>query len=266
METVEAEENHEKEPKLIGKITIIRHGHTTTYENHPDEVDQQKIALTPDGIAQVEGAAEWLIKSGRISSSEDVTLFATPKARTQDTLGILLNQIGVAPENIRVARRLRSIDVRKPEEDEAVWALHKKKKEAGQAEGKRFGWEEFWLTSDETDREDFALEPRDQVKRRATIALAATIKQLFLKPDSTKKIPHVIGSAHFETMNPLLLEVFPETPVEEIIVDNADIIELDVAATGNPQTVLVRVGFKDKKKVVTLNLKTRAIEPYEQSH
>lgn len=256
-------EDVDREPKLIGKITVVRHGHTKTYEKDISEVPKDTIALTEGGVNQIEQTADKLIASGRITSRDAIKTFDTPRARTKDSLGIIANRTGIDISETRTSRSIRDVDLIKPEENEAAWKLNQQKKIAGAAEGNPFGWETFWLQSDETNDEDFALEPRERVKRRAGIALAAAIKHLFVEQNTEEKIPHLVGSAHFETMNPLLLAVFPDIDVESIIVQNADAITLDVLSQNDPGEVLIRVGFTDLSRVIRFNLKNRTIEQYE---
>lgn len=229
-------ENQEKEPKFIGRITLLRHGQTDYTEIYPD--------LTDEGQETVRKSAEQIVSN--LENDEEIVLMASDKARAQGTAGIIKDVLGHNGE-IRTVNGITSMAMR--DRKKGMETINEILEKGGvpavdyaYTHDSRFDDAEVW-------------EPRDEVQKRflSNIEYAIRAFKVVSKHEELPR-PHLIAVTHFEVLSPFLHEIFDIKHPEEPTLKNAEPIEILVkdpsTENENSDIVLLEVKFRGDTRTV----------------
>lgn len=238
-------ETIENEPKLIGRITLLRHGQTEYTNVYPD--------LTEEGQETVRKAAEQIAKN--LSEDEKVFLMASDKARAQGTAGII-KEVLEHDDEIRTIPGITSMAMRNPERameeiNEFLSNGGVKAVDYAYTHDPRFDNAEVW-------------EPRDEIQKRFLRNIEHSIRvfKRVAKHDNLPR-PHLIAVTHFEVLSPFLSQIFDLNHPEDPTLKNAEPVEIYVkdpsSENENSDVVLLEISFRGITKTVGFDRSNRKI-------
>ncbi len=239
------QENREKEPEFLGRITLLRHGQTEYTNIYPD--------LTKEGMETVRKSAEQI--AANLKADEEVVLMASDKARAQGTAGIIKEVLDHQKE-IRTVPGITSMAMR--DQGKGMEMIHELLKEGGvpavdyaYTHDPRFDDAEVW-------------EPRDEIQKRFFSNLEYAIRafKVVAKHEDLPK-PHLIAVTHFEVLSPFLQDVFDLKHPEDPTLKNAEAVEISVQDPSvdgeNSDVVFLEISFRGNTKTVGFDRKNRRL-------
>ena len=197
----------EREPKTRTVITdFLRHGESAYQEVLMSDEERQQLGdtrpidLTEKGIEQVRKTAEELAQ--RIDKeNEIVVLWSSPAWRARGSEEIIrevFEREGIEVLREDIVSSMRPMKQHDAEHMLGVWAKAKQEGRSGDAVVARDP--EFQQPSDK-------FESYPEIKRRAE-RVYNWIRYIAEKIDTKGKKLHIIGTSHFEFMNPVMEELF----------------------------------------------------------
>ncbi|MFA6354473.1 MAG: histidine phosphatase family protein [Candidatus Paceibacterota bacterium] len=239
----------EKEPKFIGRITLLRHGQTEYTDIYPD--------VTEEGKETVRKSAEQI--AANLKEDEEVFLMASDKVRAQGTAGII-KEVLKTDKKIRTVPGITSMAMRdKQKGNEMIQELI--------AEG-GVPAVDYAYTHDPRFDDAKIWEPRDEIQKRFFSNLEYAIRafKVVAKHKELPK-PHFVGVTHFEVLNPFLDEIFDLKHPEEPTLKNAEVMEISIqdpsAENENSDIVFFKITFREKTKTVGFDRKNRRLVSIE---
>lgn len=200
-------ETVEIEPKeTVVVVDFLRHGSTKYLENNATEEEKSIMNgdfpsdLTPEGEEEVRKSAEVIV--GKIDpEKETVVLWSSPTWRAQGSENIvrkLLEQKGIEIYKDSTIPQMRSFDQHDKEFMNGVWqelAPTGKTAEITYARDPKF--------QEKSDK----FESQPEVRKRAE-SVFNWVQYLAEHADTKGKKLHIIGSSHFEFLNPIMEDIF----------------------------------------------------------
>jgi broad specificity phosphatase PhoE len=233
-------EKKENNRKLLGTLILTRHSETKYTEKYPD--------LTRNGgkLAHLRGE-----EIGSRKKEEKKRYYvSSPQPRAVSTNDIIKHQMGDdEKEKTHISDQIRATDFFNREEANK-WFEEMLKENLNNKEnfGKAYAKDERF-----ENRPDI-VEPRSKLKTRAMRALEYLIKSFYKTKD--EKPPCVVVTSHFEIINPIISQIFPE---EEIIFDYVEDVEIEFYEKEESENILMKIKFREKEKEVEFNRRKREI-------
>lgn len=201
------ENSVEKEPKIRTVITdFLRHGESAYREVLMSDEERQQLGdtrptdLTESGVEQVRKTAEELAK-GIDRENEIVVLWSSPAWRARGSEQIIrevFEKEGVEVLREDVVSSMRPMKQYDAEHMLGVWAKAKEEGRSGDVVVARDL--EFQEPSDK-------FESYPEIRRRAE-RVYNWVRYMAEKIDTKGKKLHIIGTSHFEVLNPIMEELF----------------------------------------------------------
>ena len=239
-------ERREDAPELIGKITIMRHGATEYGEEYP--------GISDVGIEQMRENAREVQETGRIAESDDLLFVRTPAVRTEGSMDVFTDELGVK-QHTRIVRSMRPVDVPNPEKAMEIHTEHR-------GEGTMHDWENIWASTELFNEIPEVFEPRTKIDKRSSATLSHTLRAFsaYHKQRGPRgKTPHVVAVAHFEVLYKFLCDVYELDPASAELIRYGERIEIDVLSSNDDKGPLLRVLFRGQERTVRFDAKTRKL-------
>jgi broad specificity phosphatase PhoE len=244
MEFLNKNEFSETAPKLLFKVTLIRH-EKPFYEDKGHD-------LTPEGVEGAQATGKKLKDGGIVSDDEEIFLVHSPKARAKGTLDFITENAGIEGKSKRTIDQLRSSDYANHEA-----FLEHLEKIGGTMEALA---EEHYKNSEIFEKRPDIVEPQSHKKERLYRTLEYLIRW-FNKHPVESKTPHVIAVSHFEIITHLIDDVFDiESFGKYNIPDYGEAVYIEAYNTGDKNKILLKVTYNKKTKTVYFNRKNRSVE------
>ncbi len=237
-------ENKESLGRLVGKITIVRHGDTRYTGVYPD--------LTDPGVEQITAQAE-ILSSELDLDKEEVIFVSSPTPRTKGSMDIIKEKLGLIDKKTNVIRIIRGIDVKDmPKALEIInevmsGGFDLTKIDRAYATEKRFEeMPDVW-------------EAPSNVEKRSLRALEYAIRGLIKAKELTpNKEPHIIATSHFEIVDLLLAKVFGREPGDFPPGSRVDLVLFEDEQ--DDKKINMKITFRGETRKAIFNRDTRTIE------
>jgi broad specificity phosphatase PhoE len=180
----------EKEPKLLFKVTLLRHEKSLYKEMGPD--------LTSGGAERAIEIGKKLRKEGVINDEDDIYLIHSPQARARGTLDFIAQGAGIGDKTKRSIDQLRMSDMLD------FNAFMKRSDELG-GDGELIAKDHY--THPMHSRGSEVIESHESKKKRLYRACEYLIRWFEHHP-SQGNTPHIIAVSHFEIITHLIDDVF----------------------------------------------------------
>ncbi len=231
--------NPEEYKELVGKITIFRHGQTAYTGRYPDLSEKGKDALFAAGEKLQEQIDE---------ETEDLIFFHSPAPRAKGSMGYLLHGMGRIPDTNEqtvegVARAVAPLRAVKKLDPEAAQEMINRHIGSDAPTAEQYeSFDRMYVLSEEFDHSPH-WEPKSAAPKRSNRLLRFAIKALVENhaEKENSKIPHVVATAHFETINDIAKKVF-----------NLDMEKDPLFARGESFTFEVKTKPEEGKRVLLI--------------
>ncbi len=242
-------ESKERKYHLLGKVSVMRHGHTKYTNVYPD--------LTQQGLEEVSESAKKL--KGLVNLEEDVVFLSSPAVRAQGTTDKIKQEIDPEAET-RVMNSIRSVhvkDMRKAVEmltELTEGTLHIPDIDRAYA-----------LTKGFADRPD-VWQSAKEVEDRFFRNIEYSIRSFERRDANTEKLSHIVAVSHFEPLNHFITRVFNIDLEKGDLLTTAELINMSFYSTDteeDKERIKILVEFRDMKQEIFFNRKTRDIEIIE---
>ncbi len=241
-------ESREIPYKILGKITLIRHGHTEYTGTYPD--------LTELGKEQAAQSSTKL-KKGIDLEKEDLFLFSSPAVRTKGTADIIKTILGYTKE-VRVSKGLKG--ALKGSTEDAIKLME-------ELIGQNFSetdikqWDRAYARDDAFEERVDIWIPRSQMEKRFFRGLEYVIRAFEKYEKEKRKIPHFVGVSHFEFLNGVVQKVFQGGEEEMDTFNLAEAVEIVLLEkSGDRRFVPLLITFRNETKEVVFDRETRTLE------
>lgn len=234
----------ESEPRLLFKITLIRHEKPYYKDVGHD--------LTPEGVEGAKKTGKMLKESGRVDEEkEEIILLHSPAVRARGTMEFISESAELGDIERRSVDQLRQSDMHnRPLMEEYFNSV-----EGGQEEMSRDHYEHPLFN----ERPD-VIETHDKKKERLYRAFEYLIRW-FEKHDLTDKLPHIIAVSHYEVLTHIIDDVFGiENMGRYSVPFFGEQIFVDVFSTDSRDVLRLHVKYKEHEKDVFFNRNNREIE------
>jgi broad specificity phosphatase PhoE len=236
-------ESIEPEPKLLFKVTLMRH-------EKPYYKDQGHD-LTPEGVEGALNTGKKLREDGQISENDEIFLAHSPVARAKGTLDFVAEGAGLTDKPQISIEQLRKSDI--PDADSFM------------ARVKELDFNQEKIAEDHYnhpmhDNRPDIIEPHSHKKERLYRTLEYLIRW-FEKHPTQDKTPHMIAVSHFEIITHIIDDVFGiETFGKYNVPAFGEQVYIEAYETGSKDLVSLKVKYDSQTKEVVFNRKTRSIE------
>lgn len=182
--------------KIIGRVSIMRHGETEYTEEYPD--------LTELGKEQIAESARKIKEE--VGPNEDVLIASSPATRARGSADIIKRELGVEAEN-RILKSIRPIKIKDLEEGRETFA------EFWGPGGLRREdlpkWDKFYATDPRFENRPKVQEPRSTAEKRSLRGLDYLIGFMSrYRASHPDRIPRLVAVSHFEFLNHLVRKPF----------------------------------------------------------
>ena len=236
-------ESIEPEPKLLFKVTLIRH-------EKPYYKDQGHD-LTPEGFEGALNTGKKLREDGQISENDEIFLAHSPAARAKGTLDFVAEGAGLTGKPQVSIEQLRQSDI--PDVDTFMARV----KELD-FDGEKIA-EDHYNHPMHDNRPDI-IEPHSHKKERLYRTLEYLIRW-FEKHPTQGKTPHMIAVSHFEIITHIIDDVFGiETFGKYNVPAFGEQVYIEAYQTESNDLISLKVRYDSQTKDVIFNRKTRSIE------
>lgn len=216
-------ENKEEPRKLIGTLVLTRHSETKYTEQYPD--------LTEKGIemANKQGAR---LGNELKEADKDRVYISSPSPRALGTNDIFRKKIEKrgSKNNTTVHKsdQIRAADIYDKEEfEQRINNILEKYSNDPKAVWKVY--DESTVLQKNKDGTDM-IESKSKIRTRTMRALEYLIRSFC--SSKNKKPPSVIATSHFEIINPIINQIFPN---KNILFDYVECTEIKFYKTSNPK-------------------------------
>lgn len=241
-------ESFEKQPKILGKISIMRHGATNYTNEFPD--------LTERGIEQVRERGREL-KEKIKPEKEDILYAASPAVRAQGTMSFILEELDEKEADVKVLDSTRPVKIRNFERAKEMVG------EVMQGTNDTSKFDKAYATDKIFENTPDVWQPKSEVEERFYRGLEYLIRSLLKYRENPKegKIPHLVAVSHFEFLNHFVMEVFGLDPEKDDLLGFAEMIEMEIMepSSDEPDNVPIKVTFRGQSKNVVFDRKNRTI-------
>lgn len=239
-------DTQEKEPKILGKISIMRHGATRYTNQFPD--------LTERGINQARERGREL-KEKINPENEDVLYTTSPSVRAEGTMSFVLEELGEEDADVRTLEAIRSVKIRDAEKAKVmIDEIMEGTDDVSKMDRAYANDEKFENTHD-------IWEAKSEVEKRFYRGLEYVIRS-FIKyhnGQEAEKTPHLVAVSHFEYLNHFAAEVFGLDLQKDDLVGFTEMIGIEILEPENPNEVPIRVSFRGQTKDIIFNRESRSI-------
>ncbi len=243
MEFKQKIESTEAEPKLLFKLTLMRH-EKTFYKNEGHD-------LTPEGVEGAIQTGKRIKEEGKISEDDEVFLVHSPAPRAKGTLDLVVENAGLDGTHTTEINQIRESDKIDPE------VLLKIFNEGGR-DMENFA-EAHYNDPTFEDRPD-VIEPRSDRKERLYTGFEYLIRW-FNKHPQENKTPHIIAVSHFEVITNIIDDVFGIKNMKGYHVpDFGEIVYIEARDFGEKDKVKLKVTYNEYSKEVYFDRNSRSIE------
>lgn len=240
-------ERREKPPKLLFKVTLMRHEKPFYKDIGHD--------LTPEGVERATQTGKEMREKGVIDDSQDIHLLHSPVARAKGTLDFVAKGAGLEHVPQHSIDQLRKSD----------FADY----DAFMERVAELNHDQELIAKDHYTHPMHAdgsvIEPHAHKKERLYRTLEYLTRWLE-QHASGDKTPHVIAVSHFEVITHVLDDVFG---MENLGRYNApgfgESVSLEARETGDKDKILLKVAFDGQSKEVYFDRVNRSIEPVPAS-
>lgn len=237
-------ESRENLGRLVGRITIVRHGDTRYTGVYPD--------LTDSGIEQITAQAE-ILSDELDLDKEEVIFVSSPTPRTKGSMDIIKEKLGLANQETNVIKAIRGIDVKDMPRaldiinEVMIDGFDLTKIDRAYATEKRFEeMPDVW-------------EAPSNVEKRSLRAIEYAIRGLTKAKELTpNREPHIIAASHFEIVDLLLAKVFGREPGDFPPGSRVDLVFFEDEQ--DSKKINMEVTFRGETKRAVFNRGTRIIE------
>lgn len=251
-------ESGEKEPRLIGRITVLRHGQTRYTDEFPDltELGKETIAQSAEQIA------------AGLDPDEDIAMYSSDRARAQGSASIIKERIGhVADVNVRKSIGMMELKDREKAQqifDAIIAEGGKTEQEQGSVPAVDYAY-----THDSRFENAEIFEPRSEVEKRFFRNLEHTIRAFEVVADKTDeekeqlklKRPHLIATSHYELLHSFVQGVFDLDYPKDSTLKHGEPIEIYVYdyPESNEEPIKLMVRFRGEERTVGFDRKNRTL-------
>lgn len=241
MEEFSKIEINETQPRLLFKVILMRH-EETDYEAGGGH-------LTGGGVEKAVKTGENLKKDKFFSDENPILLFHSPLLRTEETLDAVAKGARVPAENKRKSTAMRGSKIANLE------AFLRRKKELGSTQ------EAVAKDYHEGESHPEIIEPPEKSKERLYRAMEYLIRSIMKNVDESKNTsPQIFAVSHFEIITHLIDDVFGIENIGKYDSPSfGEQVKISAFQTENRDEVLLDIEFRNLRKKVIFNRKTRMI-------
>ena len=243
MDTIPKMESLESLPKLLFKVTLMRH-EKPFYKNEGHD-------LTPEGVEGAIRTGKRIKDDGKISDNDEVFLIHSPARRAKGTLDFVSQNAGLEDRPVAEVDQLRESD--KPDWEELLKIFNEGGKDMG-----KFA-EAHYKNPTFEERPDI-IEPRSDRKERLYRAFEYLIRW-FDKHPQEEKTPHIIAVSHFEVITNIIDDVFGIENMDSYHSPSfGEIVYIEAYDSGDKDKIKLKVTYNEHSKEVYFDRKSRSIE------
>jgi len=236
-------ESSEGQPKLLFKVTLMRHEKPFYKDEGHD--------LTPEGVEGAINTGKRLRDEGVISDEDEIILAHSPKPRAKGTLDFVVQGADLKGKTGIEINQLRDSD--KPQ-----WDVLLKLFNEGGKDMEKFA-EAHYKNPMFEGRPDI-IEPQSNKKERLYRAFEYLIRW-FDKHPQEGKTPHIIAVSHFEVITHIIDDVFGiENMKGYHSPDFGEIVYIEAYDSGEKDKVKLKVTYNEHSKEVYFDRSKRSIE------
>lgn len=236
-------ESIESKPKLLFKLTLMRHEEPFYKDVGHD--------LTDNGVRGAISTGKSLGITGQISKDDEVFFMHSPVPRAKGTLDFVAEGAGLVDRPTRSIDQLRKSDM--PDFD----AFMKRVEELG-FDQERVA-EDHYRNDMYENRPDI-VEPHSHKRERLYRSLEYLIRW-FEKHSTGDKTPHIIAVSHFEIITHIINDVFGIETFDRFNVPAfGEQVYIEAYQSAVNDTVLLKVKYNSRTKEVLFNRATRSID------
>lgn len=236
-------QSKDKEPKLLFKVTLLRHEKSLYKEVGHD--------LTPGGVERATETGRKLKKEGVINDEDDTYLIHSPQARAKGTLDFVAQGAGLEDKPRRSINQLRMSDMLDFD------AFMKRSNELG-GDGELIAKDHY--TNPIYSNGSEVIEPHESKKKRLYRACEYLIRWFENHP-SQGATPHVIAVSHFEIITHIIDDVFGIKNIGRYSAPrHGEAVSIEAYESGKKNETLLKVTYEGKTKEVCFDRENRSIK------
>ncbi len=240
----------ERSLRLLGKISIMRHGETRYTNVYPDitEIGQQQIAANAQKI-----------KAGK-TPEEQLILISSPSIRALGSAGVLKPELEV--EDIHISKKIKSTTAKDWHKADAAFTELTGIKTEDDIDFRN--WDRFVAHHPALNERIDLWEPRSRVEQRSLRGLKYVIeffrRYKLANPD---KLPHLVGVSHIEFLNHFVEKIFriPENNPLQF----GEMVEMTILEGEETRHIPIAITFRGATKKILFDARMRSIEILEEN-
>ncbi len=237
-------EQKESPKKIVGKITVVRHGDTRYTGVYPD--------LTDVGVEQISDQSESLATDIDLNK-EEVILVSSPSPRTKGSMDLIKEKLGLVEKKTNVVNGIRGIDVK--DRSKAMEIIDEVM--AGGFDITKI--DHAYATDPRFEDMPDVWEAPSNVEKRALRSLEYAIRGLLKAREINEdKIPHIIATSHFEIVDLLLAKVFDREPGDFPPGSRVDLVIFEDDSDSGKMRL--EVSFRGETRPAVFDRQSRTIE------
>jgi len=234
---------NENEPKLLFKVTFLRHEKSLYKEVGHD--------LTQDGVEKAIETGKKLREEGVINNEDKTYLIHSPQARAKGTLDFIAQGAGLEDKPKRSIDQLRMSDMLDFD------AFMKRFDELG-GDGELIAKDHY--TNPMHAKDSKVIEPHESKKKRLYRSCEYLIRWFEHHP-SQDVTPHVIAVSHFEIITHLIDDVFGIKNIGRYSAPrHGEAVFIEAYEGRNKDEMLLRVTYEGETKEVCFDRKNRSVK------
>ncbi|MFA6227078.1 MAG: histidine phosphatase family protein [Candidatus Paceibacterota bacterium] len=243
MESKEFIKGVEVEPKLLFKVTLMRHEKPFYKDEGHD--------LTPEGVENAIRKGKKIREDGTISENDDIILVHSPARRAKGTIDFVAESAGLKDVPKTEIDQLRSSDLN--DLDTIIEYFNKSSTSPEKLA------EDHYKDPLFNERPDI-IEPQQNKKERLYRSFEYLIRW-FEKHPPEDKTPHVIAVSHFEVITHIIDDVFGIENVGKYNVPSfGESVYIEAYESDKKSIIKLKVTFDGKTKEVIFDRSDRSVK------
>lgn len=238
----------EKEPRILGKVSIMRHAATKYTDQFPD--------VTEKGVEQSRERGKEL-KSKIDRSTDDVLFASSSSVRTRGTMSFILEELGEEDADVRTLESIRSVEIRDMGKARVMID------EIMEGTGDVAKMDRAYANDERFENTPDIWQSKSEVEKRFYRGLEYLIRSFikYQKIHKNEKTPHLVAVSHFEFLNHFVAKVFNLDLKKDDLLGFTEMVEMEIRepVANKPNEVPIRIFFRGQNKDIIFNREERLI-------